>query len=492
MSSFQRQALSSQQKCILRAEYMKPLLLCAFLWCFFSHLTYGRTVDHVLPQTDSIRLVPRVTVNKITVEGTARTRKQILLRELSFKEGDQIGSDSLPYLKTLNKDRLYNTTLFTEVSLQFIPVDSATVNLVISVKERWYIWPEVSFQLADRNFNVWWTEQNRDLHRANIGLTIKDRNFRGNMESLGATVQLGYTQKFSLEYSRPYFDKAQKQGFGFSVSLAKAQEMSYTTDSNKLRFVKDQDHYINRQFDAAVIYTIRPGYATRHLFQLAYRDYEVADTVVRLNPDYYENASRYLRLIELSYRFEINKVDNWNYSLRGYKLISYNSARIGLEGARFQAYSMLEAGYFHNPAPKWFLSYIFRGRLTFPQDQPYSFRTALGTKSDYVRGYEYYVVDGSQYGLLRVDVKRELLNKVFRKVSVRYLPGIPLRIYPKIFADFGYVTNRYPGNSFLNDRLLYSGGIGVDILTAYDFKIRLEYTWNHLGQNGLFLHFNSE
>jgi len=477
---------------ILRTENMRPFLLCLFSLCLFTSVSYGQVAGTVLPEGDTIALAKRVRVNKIIVAGTARTRRQILLRELSFKEGDLVGSDSLLYLRTLNKDRLYNTTLFTEVSLRFIPVDSTKIDLLISVKERWYIWPEVSFQLADRNFNVWWTEQHRDLHRANIGLTLKDRNFRGNMESLGGTVQLGYTQKFSIDYSRPYFDKAQKQGFGFSVSLAKSQEMAYITDSNKLLFVRDRDHYINRQFDAAVIYTIRPGYATRHLFQLAYRDYEVADTVVQLNPDYYENGSRYLRMLEVSYRFDINKVDNWNYSLRGYKLVSYTSARIGFEGARFQAYTTMEAGYFQHPAPKWFLSYIFRGRLTLPEDQPYSFRTALGTKSDYLRGYEYYVVDGSQYGLLRVDLKRELLNKVFRKVSVRYLPGIPLRIYPKIFADLGYVTNRYPGNSFLNDRLLYSGGIGVDILTAYDFKIRLEYTWNHLGQNGLFLHFNSE
>jgi hypothetical protein len=56
----------------------------------------------------------------------------------------------------------------------------------------------------------------------------------------------------------------------------------------------------------------------------------------------------------------------------------------------------------------------------------------------------------------------------------------------------GYAANKYPGNSFLNDRLLYSAGLGVDIVTAYDLKIRLEYAWNHLGQNGLFLHLNSE
>lgn len=474
------------------AHRIMRFFLPALLLLFFCHQAAGQVRDSFQVAATPVPLAQKVVVRKIIVDGTARTRRQILLREMSFQEGDRLASDSLSQYKVQNQLRLYNTTLFTEVNLDFIPIDSGSVDCHIEVKERWYIWPEVSFQLADRNFNVWWTEQHRDLHRANIGLTLKDRNFRGNMETLSGTVQLGYTQKFSINYSRPYFDKQQKQGFGFSVNYANSQEMSYATDSNKLLFAKERDHFINRQFDAALIYTYRAGYATRHLVQIAYRDYTIADTVVRLNPEYYANGSRFLRMMELSYRFDVNKVDNWNYPMKGYKIVSYTSARIGLEGMKFQAYSTLEAALFKNPLPKWYVSSIFRGRLTLPYDQPYAFQSGLGTKTDYLRGYEYYVIDGSQYGLVRFDLKRELLNKVFKKVSVRYLPGIPLRIYPKLFADVGYISNRYPGNSFLNNRALFSGGAGVDIITAYDFKIRLEYAWNHLGQNGLFLHFNSE
>ena len=228
------------------------------------------------------------------------------------------------------------------------------------------------------------------------------------------------------------------------------------------------------------------------MFQLSYRDYAIGDTIVQLNPGYYDNGSNELRMLELTYRFDWNRVDNWNYPLTGFKMVTYTTARFGLDGIRFQASEAVEAGLFHHPAHKWYTSVIFRGRLAFPYDQPYAFRQALGTKTDYVRGYEYYVVDGAHYGVLRLDLKRELFNHVFGKIPVRYLPNIPLRIYPKIFTDVGYATNRYAGNSFLNDRLLYSAGFGVDIVTAYDLKIRLEYAWNHLGQNGLFLHFNSE
>jgi hemolysin activation/secretion protein len=69
---------------------------------------------------------------------------------------------------------------------------------------------------------------------------------------------------------------------------------------------------------------------------------------------------------------------------------------------------------------------------------------------------------------------------------------IPIRVYPKIFTDLGYVVNKYPGNSFLNDRGLIGYGVGVDVVSAYDFKFRLEYSFNHLGQKDVFLHLNSE
>jgi hypothetical protein len=65
---------------------------------------------------------------------------------------------------------------------------------------------------------------------------------------------------------------------------------------------------------------------------------------------------------------------------------------------------------------------------------------------------------------------------------------IPFRFFPKIYGNAGYVHNPQPGENTLPNRMLYSGGIGLDILTAYDFTLKLEWTFNQLGENGLFLH----
>jgi outer membrane protein assembly factor BamA len=433
-----------------------------------------------------------VFIRQIQIVGNKKTKRKIILREMNISEGDRVLVDSLGLYAEANRKRIYNLALFTDVTVTPARVSNDSADLYILVREQWYIFPEISFKLADRNFNVWWKEQNHDIRRANLGVTIKNRNFRGNMESLGATFQIGYTQKFALDYFKPYIDRDQKHGIGASVSFSQNEETFFTTDSNKLEFAKTPRDYIIRQFEAAGVYVYRPGYATRHYVELRYRDYIVDDTITLLNPDYFRNGSRKLQHIELAYRIEHNKVDNWNYPMEGYRFVAHAVTRLGIKGMGFQNYEHLAAGYYHRLwGKKWYAAENFRGRITFPQRQPYALRSAMGSGDDYVRGYEYYVIDGSQFGILRTNFKYELLNIRITNLPVRYLPVIPIRIYPRIFGDAGYAVNKYPGNSYLNNRLLYSGGFGVDIVSAYDFRFRIDYTWNHLGEKGLFLHLNT-
>jgi len=462
---------------------------------FFLLILFLLTSDLALSQTAAPHEDPAgntTVIGHINIYGNKKTRTNIILRELSIAEGKSVRTDSLPALVEQNKLRLMTVGLFTDIGVSIDTINASQIDFNIHLKERWYIIPEPVFQLADRNFNVWWNEQNRDIRRTIIGVVVKHKNFRGNLENLNVTAQVGYTKKFGLEYIKPYLDKKQKHGIGLAFTVAESQETFYATDSNKLRFVKTTDKYILRQYEGTLSYILRPAYAARHIFKLGYKYYHVDDTITKLNPEYYKGASNDMQMIELTYRFELNKTDNINYPLKGTKVVGQLISRFGIEGFAYQALATLEAGKYYNPWNKWYISSTFRGKLSTPEKQPYAFIGALGTKFDYVRGYEYYVIDGSDFGLLRFNLKRELLNITIRKIPIKYLPVIPFRIYPKIFADAGYVNNAYPGNSFLNNRMLYAAGVGVDIFTAYDIKIRLEYAWNHLGQKDLFLHFNSE
>jgi hypothetical protein len=57
-----------------------------------------------------------------------------------------------------------------------------------------------------------------------------------------------------------------------------------------------------------------------------------------------------------------------------------------------------------------------------------------------------------------------------------------------VYGNTGYVYNPEPGYNYLNNRLLYSGGVGLDIVLFNDFVIKLEYSANQFREKGLYLH----
>jgi hypothetical protein len=130
--------------------------------------------------------------------------------------------------------------------------------------------------------------------------------------------------------------------------------------------------------------------------------------------------------------------------------------------------------------------------LKFPFNQPYINRRFLGYKDIFIRGFEYNVVDGVAGGYVRAQFAREiariniLLPGFIRKRAT--IDKIPFRLFAKVYSNAGYVYSPTTLNNQLQNRFLQASGIGIDLLSLYDLTIRIEYSFNNLGQNGLFLH----
>jgi hypothetical protein len=62
-----------------------------------------------------------------------------------------------------------------------------------------------------------------------------------------------------------------------------------------------------------------------------------------------------------------------------------------------------------------------------------------------------------------------------------------VKFYFKVFGNLGYAENPY-ANTLLNNKLIYTYGFGVDIVTIYDFVIKLDYAFNQLGVRDLYFH----
>ncbi|HSU27137.1 MAG TPA: hypothetical protein VLJ68_02070, partial [Chitinophagaceae bacterium] len=140
--------------------------------------------------------------------------------------------------------------------------------------------------------------------------------------------------------------------------------------------------------------------------------------------------------------------------------------------------------------PRLFIKLNAYGSIRLPFRQPYFGRRLLGYGDAFMQGYEYYVIDGVAGGYLKTTLTQKLLSFECKSPFKRNKSSfqIPVRIFGKIYGNAGYVYDPQPGENDLANTFLYSGGFGIDILAAYNFTLKLEWTFNHLGQNGLFLH----
>jgi hypothetical protein len=94
---------------------------------------------------------------------------------------------------------------------------------------------------------------------------------------------------------------------------------------------------------------------------------------------------------------------------------------------------------------------------------------------------------------LRSNIKYELVKPSVKKVKEgqeeNKFKAMQYAFYLNIFADAGYVLNRYTDVNPLNNKMLYSWGLGLDFVTYYNMVLRFEYTFNSAGTNGFFIGF---
>ena len=96
-------------------------------------------------------------IEGVVIEGNRKTRDRVILRELSVRPGDTVSLEDLPAKLLESEQLLMNTGLFQSAKISYNNWEGATnaVELLISIRENWYIYPIPTFELADRNFNVW-------------------------------------------------------------------------------------------------------------------------------------------------------------------------------------------------------------------------------------------------------------------------------------------------------------------------------------------------
>jgi hypothetical protein len=447
---------------------------------------------------DSIKapILDYITVRKIQVEGNRRTKAEIVVRELDFQVNDTISLTTLTARLAENELNVLNTGLFTSTKISFKEWTAATneVGLLITVKEGWYIFPFPILEMADRNFNVWWDTYDHDLSRLNWGIRFYHTNLTGRKDNLKAVFQQGFTKKYELIYTLPYLNRHRRLGANINFLYTRERQIGYTTQGNELIFTNDRDRLLLQRFRLGAGFQYRRNLDFTHRLSLTFHDNLIHDFVrTELNPDFFLEGTEQ-RYLAAAYQFTVDKRDIRPYPMHGY-LIDASLARNGLLIGDGMDALNLQASFqqFFSFGKKWSTGFVLKGKSGLLRNkQPYYGSQALGFEPDFIRGYEYYVIDGLDYAYNKSLVRYLLFDRNINLGPYMRLESfreMPVKLFLVFHNELGYANNPFYGqNNSLANELLWGTTLGFDLVLYYDKVFNFEVSRNHLNEYGFYLH----
>lgn len=435
-------------------------------------------------------------VKEVRILGHKKTRSSTVFREMAFARGDKIALKDLEDKIKESYASLMNTGLFTGCEITYLnwEAEGNQVTFVVTVLEAWYIYPVPIFELADRNFNVWWTEQNRDLNRVNIGGRLSWSNFTGRRDKLRLGYQYGYTREIKASYDLPYLNKAQNIGIRLDYSQQKRREQNYQTINNEQVFHQEKDEFVYRNQELRLDFSYRPKLYAKHLLRIAYRSETVADTIARfLNPDFFRDGQQGQRYFTLGFEVTRDKRDVRNYPWKG----SYGRIEVMKDGLGvFRERDGLSIFFDYNTyIPLSEKSSVSAGiglkYSPIRQQQPFLQNRAVGFGNYSLAGYQFYVVDGLDMVVLRAGWRRQIAKGKIDFGKLAFIDAfryVPWRLLLGSQIHQGWVNNPFDnGRNPLSNTWLLGASIGLDIVLYYDMVFNIRYHHNKLGEGSILL-----
>lgn len=442
----------------------------------------------------SADLPDKVTVNNIFVVGNEKTRRKIILREMDIRTEITYDWEEFVELLLADQKKIYNLQLFTTVTLTPLFVGDEQVELLVSLKERWYLLPSLIFNLADRNFSEWWINQGRDFSRVNYGIKLDHNNVGGRNEKLRVIGQLGFTQAVDLNYSIPYLDKNQLHGLAAKFNYYTNKNIPIKSVENKQFFYRNQaEDALRKTFNAFLTYSFRGSFYNFHYLTLGIHNTRIHEDVLAENPNYFTHEGQRLKYFQATYRYRHDNRDNVAYATQG-TLLDLRLSQYGLfsgDDISETEFSVVASKYTRLGDKFHFASGI-SGSAFFSPRQPYTLVRGIGYNPDFIRGYEINVIEGQQTIVHKNSLRYELLNIAFDIsdfMPIEEFSVIPFKLYLSANFDQGYVrdANRIPENARLTNQYLAGYGLGLDLIGIYDAVFRFEYSVNNTGTGNFFI-----
>ena len=435
-----------------------------------------------------------ICISEIRISGNKKTKEFTILREVPFRVGDIMPEDQLIVQLQIATEHLNNISLFNYVDIDYMPDSLELDNCIscivtIKVEERWYYWPQVSLKLEDRNLSNWLHEKN--FNRITIGWGLRVYNVFGLRHKFTISHYFGFEKGFRMGYSNIALDKERTKMLGFSVSALFNKTSNLYTENNKTVYIKNQNNFLDRTFEASVNYSYRPGIRTVHFFEAGYQRTHLDDTVLFVNNDYWGTDNLINNTFELSYNYSYEHRDYIVYPTKGYYVSTGLTGKTADNMRFFYGELNLKLQYYKDLSSRWFWSSRLNSGATFKNKDAHIYDRHVGYDEKIITGYDYYVVDGQNYAILNNDVRYLIMpKKIFNLSPTKNgakFTKIHLSLYARLCYDIGYVhnNNRIASNTLANS-FLWGTGFGIDLVTYYDIILNCSYAFNKMGEGAFY------
>ena len=439
----------------------------------------------------------RVQISNIYILGNKKTKDRIILREMSLKKGTSAFLNEIEKSIESDKINIVNTNLFNSVSIEILKETDNTINLFIKVNERWYFWPAPLIEIADRNLMDWLVNRDGDANRFNYGLRLNHLNVGGQNRILKINGKIGFETNLYFNYSIPFIDNSQKNGLGFTYSYSELYNVAFVTKDHISQFFNANEKNKNATL-VAIEYTYRPSFYNFHRVKLNYQNSEVSDTIISLNPNYHFNGEKQQQYFGLSYSFTSDHRNNKRFATKGH-IFMLDIEKIGLGNQNnFNRFSVgLKFNNYYTFSKDFFLANGILGLHTSPSNQPYYNYEGIGYEEILVRGFELDLIEGSSFLLQKNSIRKKIFDHskdIGNLMPLSQFVQFRMAAYFKFFADFAWVDNypNYEISNRLTNQLLYSFGVGLDLVAMYDMVLRLEYSHNSENERNFALNIKAD
>ena len=399
------------------------------------------------PDTTSCRVV-----RSIQIIGNSVTQDHVILREMATQVGDTLSDSKL----SGDRDRIYSLGLFNKVTIAH--ADTASyADVIVTVVERWYIFPYPIVSIRSRS-----------LHTLTYGFGITHRNFLGRNERISAGFSTGYNRSASITYQSPRIT----DNDDIFLRAALSYRDSHNLENSTIEF---------RQITHSESFSLGKRFG---LFQtvsgtIGYETWQVPDTSLgrTLSTDGTD------RFLTLGLRYTYDSRDIRDYPMGGFYFDATATKR-GLAGeSTVQTLTLASDIRSYLPLNNG-MTLALRGFETIAVGGavPVYHHLFLGSRTT-IRGYNRRDYEGEDLVGAQAEVRVPLVAPrfiTFNFLHLHQFNTMRFGIYAAAFADAGKIW--YRSESFEDATWLSAVGLGLHILLPYDFVLRLEGSFNGLGQ----------